>query len=441
MTPNAAVVPCVLSILLGAGLAAAPAHAQSSGHGHGQGGGYGQGGGHGQGSGEGGQVHSYGHGADHTPPAPIDWATEEQGILANQRQLTFAKDFVKAGESYFSPDGSKIVFQAVAVTGEQEEPDEYYAMYVADVVRDGMGRITGLANTRRISPSGSANTCGWFHPTKPDTVIFASTITAPSESSPPGYQRGTGRYRWMFPPEMRIVSCDLRTTDGTPESLTPLLDHAGAYMAECSVSPDGRTLLYCSLESNQGDLFVHDVPSGITTRIVDKPGYDGGPFFSPDGNRICWRSDRHGDNLLQVYVADVVRDGSGRIVGIGPEHQLTNDQHVNWCPFWTTDGRSIVFATSRLGHRNYEVFMMDADPGNLPGSEGPIRYGTNLRQVTAASGADVLPAFSADGRTMIWTSQRGEGGASQLWVADFLPAMAAGSGAVPTAHGDATGGR
>ena len=34
--------------------------------------------------------------------------------------------------------------------------------------------------------------------------------------------------------------------------------------------------------------------------------------------------------------------------------------------------------------------------------------------------ADVLPAFSHDGRTMIWTGQRGNGEkSSQLWVATF----------------------
>ena len=40
-------------------------------------------------------------------------------------------------------------------------------------------------------------------------------------------------------------------------------------------------------------------------RIVQAKGYDGGPFFSPDGKRICYRSDRHGDNMLQIFVADL----------------------------------------------------------------------------------------------------------------------------------------
>ncbi|MEE8155964.1 MAG: hypothetical protein V3T53_13505, partial [Phycisphaerales bacterium] len=42
-----------------------------------------------------------------------NWQAAEAGILANQVQLTFADQFVKAGESYFSPDDSKVIFQAV----------------------------------------------------------------------------------------------------------------------------------------------------------------------------------------------------------------------------------------------------------------------------------------------------------------------------------------
>jgi Tol biopolymer transport system component len=44
-------------------------------------------------------------------------------------------------------------------------------------------------------------------------------------------------------------------------------------------------------------------------------------------------------------------------------------------------------------------------------------------RVTDHPNADVLPVFSPDGKTLMWTSNRGEDGSSQLWIADFtLPA-------------------
>ena len=348
------------------------------------------------------------------------WRAAEKGILANHVQLTFPDRFVKAGEAYFSPDSRRIIFQAIEKPAEGRDADEFYAMFVADLVRDGSDRITGLSDVRRISPPGSANTCGWFHPLKPHEVIFGSTMVAPTASSPPGYQRSTGRYRWMFPPQMQIVRCDLRTADGTVASLEPLIDDRGAYVAECSLSADGRHLLFCSLESNGGDLFTLDLTTGEYSRIIGATGYDGGPFFSPEGKRICYRSDRRGDHLLQLFVSDLAFDETGRIIGIEREYQLTDDENVNWCPFWHPNGRFLVYSTSRIGHHNYEIFLVDADPGDVAGSTGTIRYGAGVRRVTHAAGSDVLPAFNAGGTVMIWSSRRGEAGSVQLWVADFV---------------------
>jgi TolB protein len=350
---------------------------------------------------------------DQSAPA---WKEAESQTLRNHVQLTFSDRFAKAGESYFSPDNNRIVFQGVETPADGEAASEFYAMYVADVVRDRNGRITGIENIICISPEGSANTCGWFHPTDPDVVLFASTVGPPTESSPPGYQRGSGRYRWMFPPEMDIVKVRLSNADRSAESLTHLVSNNEAYIAECSYSPDGRHLLYCSLESNEGDLFTKDLKTGTTTRIVSARGYDGGPFFSPDGRRICYRSDRQGNNRLQLFIGELAFNDEGTIVGLQREFQITDNEHVNWAPFWHPNGRHLVYATSEISHRSYEVFMIDADPGH----RGTVKYGTNKRRITFSEGFDGLPVFDSTGKTMMWTSQRSECGTSQLWVADFL---------------------
>ena len=357
--------------------------------------------------------------ASTAPPRPaaaraVDCRAAEAPVLRNHVQLTSADRFVKAGENYFSPDDRRIVFQAIERPKDGSVPSEFYSMYVADVVRDAGGRITGIDGIRRISPEGSANTCGWFHPKDPDIVIFGSTVVPPSNRETPGYQRGTGRYRWQFPPEMRVVQCDLRTADGTAKSLRTLVGDGNGYAAECSLSPDARTLLYTEVDpKTQGDLWVLDLPTGERLRIVQAPGYDGGPFFSPDGKRIIYRSDRREDNLLQIYQADLVRDASGKVTGIADERALTANEHVNWCPYYHPDGRHFVYGSSEVGHSNYEVLMRDA--------EHPER---SIR-ITECPGADVLPVFTSDGKWMLWTAQRGSddsgGGkpSSQVWVAEF----------------------
>lgn len=362
-----------------------------------------------------------------TPALPLrTWHESESGVLRNQTQLTFPAQFVKAGEAYFSPDGSKIVFQAIEQPSRGGTPEDFYAMFVADLTT-GPG-APSLSNIRRISPAGSANTCGWFDASHPGRVIFGSTIVPPSKTEAPGFQRGTGRYRWQFPPEMRIVALDLDTApsaDGSPGHPTILAGDGTAYAAECSTTSDGRWLLYCTLASGQGDIVVKDLLSGSVTSLVTAPGYDGGPFFSNDGTTLCYRSDRHGDSLLQIHVCEVVRDASGAITGTRHERQLTANEHVNWAPYWSPDDAVLLYASSEIGHDNYEIFAVDA------GESGDGAAAARTR-VTQAAGADVLPVFDPSGTRMMWTSQRGEGRSSQLWIAELVvPYRPSISGSLP----------
>src|SRR4051812_28945928 len=85
--------------------------------------------------------------------------------LSDVVQLT--RDFDRAGEAYFSPDGNWIIFQATP-KGEKQ-----YAMYVAKLDRTA-DRITGAGMPKRISPPNSRNTCGFFSPDG-GSLIFAST--------------------------------------------------------------------------------------------------------------------------------------------------------------------------------------------------------------------------------------------------------------------------
>lgn len=354
-----------------------------------------------------------------TGPA-IDWRQTEEGILADHVQLTFPDRFLKAGEAYFSPDDSRIMFQAIEVPEAGAEPAEFYSMFIADVKRDASGKIAGIEHIKRLSPIGSANTCAWFHPTDPNRVLFGSTLVIPKkENLPEWHRKENSNYTWAFPGEMRIVECDLTKADGTADSLNVLVGDDKNYQAEGSWSDDGRHILYCSTATGHGDIYAYDMQTRKTTCVISAEGYDGGPFFSPDGQRICYRSDRRGDELLQLFVADLAFNDEGTIVGIEREYQLTDNGFVNWCPFWTRDGRQLVYSTSAYGHTNYEIFICDADPGNLSGSTGTIKYGTAQKRITNASKADVLPAFSHDGEWMMWTSQRHDRKTSQVWAARF----------------------
>ncbi|MFG0299993.1 MAG: TolB family protein [Phycisphaerales bacterium JB047] len=378
------------------------------------------------------------------------WATLESEYLSNYVQLTHSEQFIKAGESYFSPDGKMIIFQAIPVPPEGEKAEAHYAMYVAGVQRDDQGHITGLGPAGMVSAPSSANTCGWFHPNEPMKILFGTTVTAPSGGEVAGYQRENSRYSWQFPVEMDIMAGTIKMRydlsdeakarakahedagDTNPPQLAmddiisvpeltnakPLWEREG-YDAEGSWSPDGRFVLYTQLEpgTNNGDIWIYDTTDDSHTPLVTADGYDGGPFFSPDGNSICYRSDRRGDNLLQIFVSTLAFDDSGKVTGIEEELQLTDNEHVNWCPFYTPDGKYLLYATSEVSHGNYEIYAIDAKGTYEP------EYTARLR-ITQARGFDGLPAFTSDGQWMIWTAQRGaapegEKPGSQLWTASI----------------------
>ncbi len=342
---------------------------------------------------------------------------DEVGKIGVPVLLTNPSDFLKAGESYFDSDAKRIIFQAIEHPKDGEEPDEDYGMYLGELTFEESGLVSGLENIIRLSNEGSANTCGWFHPTEMSRVMYATTTTPLVDSESPGYQRGSGRYRWAFPPAMNIVSHNLQSGE-----VTKVITDNKHYLAEGSWSPDGRHVVYCSLASGSGDIYITNLETGTNRLIIGDDGYDGGPFFSPDGKRIVYRSDRRGNDLLQLYVAELQFDEQGAIVGVEREFQLTDNEHVNWGPFWHPNNRFVIYATSEIGHRNYELFVCDAGDG---GEGGTTRYGVRKRRITHADGFDGLPAFDASGDLLMWTSKR-KTGTSQLWIAPFLFDLEAG---------------
>ena len=336
---------------------------------------------------------------------------EEANAIGEPVLLTEPSQFLKAGESYFDPASKRIIFQAIEHPPVGKDPDSHYGMYLSDLSYDEGGEIIGLKNIKRISNEGSANTCGWFHPSNDSLVLFATTMTPPLDTDTPGYQRDSKKYRWAFPPKMDIAVLNLQSME-----FVPLVTDHEHYIAEGSWSPDGRHVMYCSLATGAGDIYIKDVSTGTSRLIVGADGYDGGPFFSPDGKRIVYRSDREGNDLLQLFVADLAFDNTGSIVGIEKEYQLTDNEHVNWGPFWHPNNRFVIYATSEIGHHNYELFVCDADSGQ---ADGTGRYGSHKRRITHATGFDGLPVFDNAGKWLMWTSKR-ETGTSQLWVAPFL---------------------
>jgi Tol biopolymer transport system component len=322
-----------------------------------------------------------------------DWQKQETVYLKNIRQVT--SDFVRAGEGYFSPDGTKIIFQA-----EEKGDNPFYQMFVMDL-KSGA--------TRRVSPGAGKTTCGYFHP-KENKIIFASSHLDPDATKHYALEhklrqeekasKKRRRYVWDFDVHMDIFES---SPDGS--NLKRLTDAKG-YDAEGSFSPDGKQIVFCSNRSGEKnlELYIMDADGKNVRKLTNAPGcYNGGPFFSPDGKKVIFRSDRKKKDHLQLYVINV--DGSG-------EKALTDDENwVFWAPYWYKDSRHIIYTaadhSNPLARPNYDLYWMNLETGKKV-------------RLTFAPGADVLPVFSPDYTKVMWTSNRDGRSPTQLYLADFV---------------------
>ena len=329
-------------------------------------------------------------------------AGQEADLLSSIRQLTFEGS--RAGEGYFNGDGTKLIFQS-----EREPLNPFYQIYLMDLE-------TG--DTERLSNGIGKTTCAWIHPNN-EIFLFSSThldvnAIKKQEEEFAEREKGTRRYSWSFDENYDIFEGPLDGQGG--DDFTNLTNALG-YDAEASYSPDGTQILFASnrhayegtlspedqahLDKDPSyfmDLYIMNADGSDVRRLTTAPGYDGGPFFSADGEHIVWRRFGEDGHSAEVFTANV--DGSG-------EKQITTLGVMSWAPYFHPSGDYVIFGTSVHGYANFELYIVDSD-----GEKDPVR-------VTSSETFDSLPVFSPDGRTLAWSSSRTANKQAQLFMAEW----------------------
>ena len=336
---------------------------------------------------------------------PIAASAADEPLITNARQLVF--EGKRSGEGYFSRDGRLMIFQS-----EREPANPFYQMYVLDLE-------TG--DTVRVSPGTGKTTCGWIHPDG-QRVLFASTHDDPQAKAKQDDElakRASGtasRYEWSFDEHYDIYEADLEGR------VLRNLTQSSGYDAEGSWSPDGRLIVFASNRHAYGgelaeeeraklaqdpsyfmDLYIMAADGTSLRRLTTEPGYDGGPFFSPDGGRLVWRHFAPDGATAEIWTMRI--DGSDR-------RQLTRSGVMSWAPFFHPSGEYVVYTSNAQGMANFELYLVDVE-----GGKEPVR-------VTYTEGFDGLPVFLPDGRRIAWASKRTPDRSAQIFIADWDHAQA-----------------
>ena len=179
--------------------------------------------------------------------------------------------------------------------------------------------------------------------------------------------------QWIAKDTYFLMRVEIDTAmDMTMEENPEIMDYFGQ---EGEMTMD-ITLSFLAYNYNQPVSIELPLEAGGLEEMIE----DRGPFWSPDGSRIAFTSQR--DRNDEIYVMDA--DGSN-------QRRLTNDPAQEWWSSWSPDGSRIAFVSNRDG--NNEIYVMDAD-------------GSNQQRLTNNPAGDSIPSWSADGSRITFQSDR-----------------------------------
>jgi len=175
-------------------------------------------------------------------------------------------------------------------------------------------------------------------------------------------------------------------------SFAQLSDHPGVEEWP-SLAPDGKSVVYMSRASGNADVYLQRVGSGVALNLTrDFAGEDTEPTFSPDGERIAFRSEREGGGIF-------VMGTSGESV-----RRLSDS---GYAPSWSPDGKELVVSTVKF-----------EDPLNRRGQGQlwAIDTAAGSRRPILAVGDAVQPAWSPHGGRIAYWGLTGNGGQRDLYT-------------------------
>jgi TolB protein len=182
------------------------------------------------------------------------------------------------------------------------------------------------------------------------------------------------------------LNSDIFIAAGDGSNAKPLMPNA-ALDYNASFSSDGSWIVFTSERNGSADIYrVHPDGSGLK-RLTDDPAFDDQGALSPDGKSLAFVSTRSGQ--AEIWILDLAS---------GALRNLTRDPAGDFRPAWSPDGQWIAFSSDRDSRKprfgftvlqSTEIYLIHPD-------------GTGLRRITHGDAFAGSPAWSADGKRLVF---------------------------------------
>ena len=176
------------------------------------------------------------------------------------------------------------------------------------------------------------------------------------------------------------------------------------------ISRDGQKVVVTVADSGNTDVWIHDLAHNTQTRLTRAPSFDTHPFWTPDGERIVFASNREGSSYGLYW---------RRADGTGPVDLLMMGLAAP--SSWSADGQLLFHDLRNIGVLSMEGartqrLLLDEEFSESDPEVSP--NGRWIAYTSAESGRNeiyVRPFPNVDERR--WTISRG-GGVSPAWSSD-----------------------
>ena len=173
------------------------------------------------------------------------------------------------------------------------------------------------------------------------------------------------------------------------------------YFTEPAVSPDRSEIAFVS----GGDIWAVPAGGGEARLLLSHPANESRPFYSPDGRKLAFISNRTGGGDIYVLT-----------FATGEVARLTFDDGNEQLDGWSRDGKWIYFSSTSHDIAGInDVFRVSAD-GGTPMEVAADRYTNEYFSQESPSGAAIALTARATASGQWWRNGRSHLDEAEVWV-------------------------